>query len=121
MTTAHADREPGASMRTALANAMVALKKRHHGEGSTSAKAWILDDYVSAAMEHGLSRNEETLPDAGRDDVARNYRPALQESVSEAAMAAVDESTGSRVLTYHSQIIFDPARTFEIFVLDPQP
>jgi hypothetical protein len=40
MTTDHADRDPGASMRTALANAMVSLKKRYHGEGSTGAEAW---------------------------------------------------------------------------------
>jgi hypothetical protein len=24
------------------------------------------------------------------------------------------------VLSYHSQIVFDPPRTFEIFVLEPQ-
>jgi hypothetical protein len=24
------------------------------------------------------------------------------------------------VLTYHSQIVFDPPRTFEIFVLEPR-
>jgi hypothetical protein len=36
-------------------------------------------------------------------------------------MAAVHEITGSRVLTYHSQIIFDPKRTLDIFVLEPQP
>ena len=35
-------------------------------------------------------------------------------------MQAVTEITGRRVLTYHSQIVFDPARTFEIFVLEPQ-
>jgi uncharacterized protein YbcI len=121
MTTAHADREPGASMRTALANATVAVKKRCHGEGSTGDKRWILDDDVSVAMEHRLTRNEETVPETGRDGVARTYRPAFQKSVSEATMAAVHEITGSRVVTYHSQIIFDPERTLEIFVLEPQP
>jgi hypothetical protein len=80
-----------------------------------------LDDYVSAAMERGLTRNEETLPEAGRDDVARSYRLAFQKSVSEATLAAVHEVTGSRVLTDHSESIFDPKRTLEIFVLEPQP
>ena len=30
-------------------------------------------------------------------------------------------TTGCKVLTYHSQIVFDPDRTFEIFVLDREP
>jgi hypothetical protein len=35
-------------------------------------------------------------------------------------MSAVEELLGRNVLTYHSQIVFDPARTFEIFVLAPE-
>jgi len=53
--------EPGGWVRTALANAMVGMKKQFYGRGPTAAKAWILDDYVFVAMEGGLTRNEETL------------------------------------------------------------
>jgi uncharacterized protein YbcI len=112
--------EPGGSVRTALANAMVGLKKQHYGKGPTGAKAWILDDYVFVALEGGLTRNEETLVADGKEDVVRSYRLAFQETVSEAAMGAVTELTGRRVLTYHSQIVFNPARAFEIFVLEPR-
>lgn len=112
--------EPGGSVRTALANAMVGLKKQHYGKGPTGAKAWILDDYVFVALEGGLTRNEETLIADGKEDVVRSYRLAFQETVSEAAMGAVTELTGRRVLTYHSQIVFNPARAFEIFVLEPR-
>src|SRR4051794_25439578 len=38
--------EPGGSVRAALANAMVRMKKQYYGRGPTAAKAWILDDYV---------------------------------------------------------------------------
>jgi uncharacterized protein YbcI len=109
----------GGSLRTALANAMVGLKKQYYGKGPTAAKAWILDDYVFVAMEGGLTRNEETLIADGKADLVRSYRLAFQESVSETTMAAVAELTGREVLTYHSQIVFDPARAFEIFVLAP--
>ena len=34
--------EPGGSVRTALANAMVGMKKQFYGRGPTAAKAWIL-------------------------------------------------------------------------------
>ena len=112
--------EPGGSLRTALANAMVGLKKQCYGKGPTGAKAWILDDYVFVAMEGGLTRNEETLIADGKEELVRTYRLAFQETVGDTVMAAVAELMGREVLTYHSQIVFDPVRTFEIFVLEPR-
>ena len=50
----------------------------------------------------------------------RSYRLAFQETVADVVMAAVAELLGRRVLTYHSQVVFHPPRTFEIFVLEPQ-
>lgn len=113
--------EAGGSLRTALANAMVGMKKQLYGRGPTAAKAWILDDYVFVVLEGGLTRNEETLLADGKADLVRDYRLSFQETVGATAMGAVEELVGRRVLTYHSQIVFDPPRTFEIFVLEPQP
>jgi len=112
--------EAGGSLRTALANAMVGMKKQFYGRGPTAAKAWILDDYIFVAMEGGLTRNEETLLADGKEDVVRNYRLSFQETMTEPLCAAVTELVGREVLTYHSQIVFDPPRTFEIFVLEPR-
>jgi uncharacterized protein YbcI len=112
-------RASGGGERAALANAMVALKKQYYGRGPTAAKAWILDDYVFVAMEGGLTRNEETLLEAGQEDVIRSYRLVFQSVMTETATSAVEEIVGRRVLTYHSQIVFGPTRTFEIFVLEP--
>jgi uncharacterized protein YbcI len=113
-------REAGGSLRTAVANAMVGMKKQLYGRGPTAAKAWILDDYVFVVLEGGLTRNEETLLADGKADLVRDYRLSFQETVGATAMGAVEELVGRRVLTYHSQIVFDPPRTFEIFVLEPQ-
>jgi uncharacterized protein YbcI len=112
--------EPGGSVRAALANAMVGMKKQYYGRGPTAAKAWILDDYVFVAMEGGLTRNEETLLADGKEDVVRSYRLSFQETMAPTTMAAVTEITGRAVLTYHSQIVFNPTRTFEIFLLEPE-
>jgi uncharacterized protein YbcI len=112
--------EPGGSLRAALANAMVGMKKQYYGRGPTAAKAWVLDDYVFVALEGGLARNEETMLADGKEDDVRRYRLSFQETMGETVMSAVAEITGRRVLTYHSQIVFDPVRTFEIFVLEPQ-
>jgi uncharacterized protein YbcI len=113
--------DAGGSLRTALANAMVGMKKQLYGRGPVAAKAWILDDYVFVVLEGGLTRNEETLLADGKADLVREYRLSFQETVGATAMGAVEELLGRRVLTYHSQIVFDPPRTFEIFVLEPQP
>jgi uncharacterized protein YbcI len=112
--------EPGGSTRAAVANAMVGMKKQFYGRGPTAAKAWILDDYVFVALEGGLAKNEETMLAAGKEDEVRRYRLSFQETVGDVVMSAVAEITGRRVLTYHSQIVFDPVRTFEVFVLEPQ-
>jgi uncharacterized protein YbcI len=111
--------EPGGSVRAALANAMVGMKKQYYGRGPTAAKAWLLDDYVFVALEGGLTRSEETLLADGKEDDVRRYRLSFQETMGETVMEAVAEITGRRVLTYHSQIVFEPVRTFEIFVLEP--
>ena len=113
--------EAGGSIRAALANAMVAMKKQYYGRGPTAAKAWILDDYVFVAMEGGLTRNEETLLADGKEDLVRTYRLSFQETMRDATTAAVAEITGRSVLTYHSQIAFHPTRAFEIFLLEPGP
>ncbi len=111
--------EVGGSTRAAIANAMVGLLKTHYGRGPTAAKAWVLDDYVFVAMEGGLTRSEETLLADGKDEEVRRYRLSFQETVSETAIRAVTDLTGRNVLTYHSQIVFHPPRSFEIFVLEP--
>ncbi|MEA2255555.1 MAG: hypothetical protein QOG35_1600, partial [Solirubrobacteraceae bacterium] len=55
----------------------------------------------------------------GKEDVVRSYRLSFQESMTATTIGAVEELVGRKVLTYHSQVVFDPARTFEIFVLEP--
>jgi uncharacterized protein YbcI len=112
--------EPGGSLRSALANAIVGVMKQYYGKGPTAAKAWILDDYVFVALDGGLTRNEESLIADGKEDAVRAYRLAFQETMRDVMMGAVAELTGREVLTYHSQVVFHPMRAFEIFVLGPE-
>jgi uncharacterized protein YbcI len=111
---------PDGAVRAALANAMVALMKEHYGRGPTAAKAWVLDDYVFVALEDGLTRHEETLLASGEEALVRKVRLTFQDAVSEVATSAVRDILGREVIGYHSQIVFDPVRSFEIFVLAPE-
>src|SRR4051795_7897954 len=108
------------AMRTAVANAMVGLKKQFYGRGPTGAKTYLADDYVFVVLEDGLTRNEETLLAAGQAQLVRSYRLAFQEAVTDTVVGAVEELVGRRVIGYHSQIVFHPVKAFEIFALEPR-
>src|SRR3954447_23125637 len=99
---------------------MVGLKKQYYGRGPEAAKAYVQDNYIFVVREGGLARNEETLLAAGQQDLVRRYRLAFQEAGGPTANGGVEELPGRKVIGYHSQIVFDPVRAFEIFVLAPQ-
>ena len=109
------------SVRLAISNALVTVKKQLYGKGPVKAKTYLNDNYVFSVLEGGLTRNEETLLAAGEHALVRDYRLRFQEAVAETIRAAVEEVTGRKVLAYHSQIVFEPERMFEIFVLDAPP
>src|SRR5215203_490743 len=119
--TAGADIESGrrTDVRAQISNAMVALKKRFYGKGPDRARSYLVDEYVFCAMEGGLTRNEETLVEAGEEDAVRQYRLLFQATMEKTTTAAIEEITGRSVVGYHSQITFNPTRAFEIFVLAP--
>src|SRR5215213_1311896 len=77
-----ADDRPG-SLRMALSNAMVGLKKQYYGKGPSRSRAYLMDEYVVIAMEGGLTRSEETLIAAGHKDLVRTYRLTFQDIVTE--------------------------------------
>jgi uncharacterized protein YbcI len=113
--------DPHGTMRAEISNAMVGLKKEFFGKGPTRAKTYFNDEYVLCVMDGGLTRNEETLLAAGDEALVRTYRLRFQEAVADTTTEAVARITGRRVLTYHSQIVFNPHRAFEIFVLEAPP
>jgi uncharacterized protein YbcI len=106
------------SVRAEISNAMVGLMKDFYGKGPTKAKTFLNDNYVFCVMEGGLTRNEETLIQRGQEDLVRNYRLRFQEAMEEPTVEAIQRITGRSVIGYHSQIVFNPERAFEIFVLD---
>jgi uncharacterized protein YbcI len=100
---------------------MVGLKKKFYGRGPNKAKSFINDNYVFCVLEGGLTQNEKTLLDAGEEGLVRGYRLRFQEVMADQTTEAVERITGRRVLSYHSQILFDPTTGIEIFILDGEP
>jgi uncharacterized protein YbcI len=104
-----------------ISNAMVGLKKQFYGRGPQKAKTFINDDtYIFCVLEGGLTQNEKTLLDAGEERLIRQYRLRFQEVMADQSVAAIEEIVGRKVLTFHSQILFDPSVSIEMFILAPR-
>ncbi len=70
-------------------------------------------------MEGGLTVVEDTLLRAGKHHLVREVRQTFQKELAEEFTDRIEDLTGRKVLTYQSQLTFDPRTQFEIFVLDP--
>jgi uncharacterized protein YbcI len=119
--TKDVETEPRSGMRSEISNAMVGLKKNFYGKGPTKAKTYINDNYVLCVLQGGLTRNEETMLEAGEDMLVRQFRLRFQEVMAAPATEAIERLTRRKVIGYHSQITFRPDYAFEIFVLDGAP
>jgi uncharacterized protein YbcI len=119
--TGGVDVESRGSMLASISNAMVGLKKRYFGKGPSKARTYVNDNFVLCVLEGGLTPSELTLLEAGHERHVRANRLLFQETMSDVTTGAVEQITGRKVLSYHSQIVFDPDFGFEIFVLDRPP
>lgn len=113
--------EAGSSITAEVSNAMVGLKKKFYGRGPNKAKTFINDNYVFCVLDGGLTPNERTLLDAGEHRLVRQYRLRFQEVMKGPTTEAVERITGRKVVTYHSQILFEPTVAVEVFILDGEP
>jgi uncharacterized protein YbcI len=101
----------------AVANELVRLKAQYYGKGPTEAKAYLNDDVLVVVLRGGLTTVERTLLDADEDGLVRQVRLRFQQVMEQSFIDAVQRTTGQKVLTYMSQIVFDPDFCFEFFVL----
>jgi uncharacterized protein YbcI len=104
----------------AVANDLVRLKAQYYGKGPTEAKAYLNDDTLVVVLRGGLTTVERTLLDAGDEDLVRQVRLRFQQVMEQNFIDAVHKATKQKVLTYMSQIVFDPDLCFEFFVLSDE-
>jgi uncharacterized protein YbcI len=104
----------------AVANELVRLKAQYYGKGPTEAKAYLNDETLVVVLKGGLTTVERTLLDAGDAGLVRQVRLRFQHVMEQNFIDAVQRMTDRRVLTYMSQIVFDPDYCFEFFVLSDE-
>jgi uncharacterized protein YbcI len=103
----------------AVTNGIVGLFREYYGRGPERGKSYLLDDrYVVCVLKDTMTTVERTL--ASTDpEMVRRVRLVFQEAMRDSFIGVVEEATGRRVLTYHSQMTLDPDLGFEFFLLEP--
>lgn len=107
------------SMSARISRTVVRAMKDLYGRGPTHAKTYLCDEFVFCVMTGGLTRDEETMIRGGQEEAVREYRLRFQAVISPELIRRVEDVLGRKVVNYHSQILFDPDRMVEIFVIDP--
>ncbi len=90
-----------------------------YGRGPTHAKTYFCDEYIFCVMSGGMTRDEETMVRGGEHEAVRAYRLRFEAVIAPELIRRVEDVLERKIVSYHSQILFDPDRLIEIFVLDP--
>lgn len=98
-----------------ISREMVAAMKQNYGRGPVSAKSYLIDDFLLTVMRGGMNTAERTMLDKGRSDVVRRFRQEFQNEMGDYLISIVERLTGRQVVTYQSQVLFDPDVIIEIF------
>ncbi len=93
---------------------MVKAQKQFFGKGPTEAKSYFLDDMLFIVRQGGLTAAEKTMMEFDEADRVRDFRQTFENRMTERS----EQLTRRKVLTYQSQILFEPDRIIEMFVFD---
>ena len=102
-----------------ISRRIVQLYKESYGRGPTKARTYWQDDVITVVVRGGFTPDERTLREAGRGEAVLEHRVQFHEAMRTRFKDEVEQLTGRRVLTYQSQILFDPDYIVEMFVLAP--
>jgi uncharacterized protein YbcI len=110
--------EEGGALLARISDAFVRMQKEYWGLGPVQAKSYMMDDLLLVVMRDGMTRAERTMVDFGDAELVRNFRQTFENRMTQELTGMIEELTGRKVLTYQSQILFDPDVVAELFVFD---
>ena len=110
--------QEGGELLARISNEMVRAQKEFFGKGPTKAKSYMLDDMLIIVMRGGLTTAEVTMLQLGQQDQVRQFRQLFENEMTDRLTGKMEELTGRKILTYQSQIMFDPDVGVEMFVFD---
>jgi uncharacterized protein YbcI len=109
----------GGALNAAIANEIGKLVADFTGRGATRSRAFVDQDVVVCLLENGATRAEVNLVAAGRAELVRQQRDALQRAQEDELVAAVERLTGRAVRTFLSGTSTDADSSAEVFMLEP--
>jgi uncharacterized protein YbcI len=113
------DREDhGPGLLARISNEMVRAQKQFFGKGPTEAKSYLLDDLLLIVMRGGLTTAEKTMLEFGQPDQVRRFRQLFENEMTQRLTDMIEGLTGRKVVTYQSQVMFDPDMVVEMFVFE---
>lgn len=108
----------GGDLLSELSNEIVRAQKQYWGKGPLQAKSYMFDDMLFVVMQGGLTTAEHSMLEFGEQDLVRQYRQTFENRMTSRMVGVVEKLTQRKVLTYQSQILFDPNRVIEMFIFD---
>jgi uncharacterized protein YbcI len=104
-----------------LAGDLLRLHAESYGKGASEARVYVLEDVVFCVLDGvELLPNEQFLVDTGHGEAVTEIRHRFQLAIETSFRAAVERSTGRRVVSFLSNTGLEPNYTVEIFRLGPR-
>jgi uncharacterized protein YbcI len=107
-------------LNAALANEIGKLIADFAGRGATKSRAFVQDDVVVCLLEDGATKAEINLVAAGKDELVRMQRDAIQRAMEGQLIAAVERLTQRKVTKFLSGTSTFADASVEVFVLAPR-
>jgi uncharacterized protein YbcI len=107
-------------LNAAIANEIGKLVADFTGRGAPQSRALVDQNVVVCPLENGATRAEVNLVEAGKAELVRLGRDAMQHAMEPQLVAAVERLTGRKVRTFLSGISASAEASVEVFVVEPQ-
>jgi uncharacterized protein YbcI len=111
----------GGALNAALANEIGRFVADFTGRGAQRSRAFVYQDVVVCVLEDGATNGERNLVAAGRADLVRLQRDALQRAMGPQLIDAVERLTHRPVRVFLSGTDETGAAAVEMFLLDSAP
>ena len=112
------EEEAGNDLLASISREMVRSLKKYYGKGPVKAKTYLMDDVCLVIMRNGQLPVEDTMIEAGLEDSVRQFRQEFQNKMAERLIGTVEQLSGRKVITYQSQVLFDPHIVVQVFFFD---
>jgi uncharacterized protein YbcI len=110
----------GGALNAALANELGKLIADFTGRGAQRSRAFLYQDLVVCLLEDSATNAEKNLAAAGKADLVRLGRDAMQRAMAPQLIAAVERLTHRSVRAFLSGTDHSGGSSIEAFVLEPE-